>query len=375
MSTRAALYLGLISGTSADAIDVALCTFEPTPRLHGALAQPYPERLRRRILALAQGDGHIPVDELGALDVEIAQCFAGAALALLRSAKIAANDIVALGSHGQTVRHRPAQAPPYTLQLGDPNVIAEITGITTVADFRRRDVAAGGQGAPLAPAFHAAMLPRDELVRVVLNLGGIANITVLDGTTLHGFDTGPASCLLDAWAQEHTGAPFDRDGALAAQGQIDADLLTALLRDPYFARPPPKSTGRETFHLHWLHQHARVSQLTPADVQATLVALSARSIADAVRAHAANARTLLVCGGGVHNRLLMRAIADALAPLPVASTAAHGIDPDYVEAMAFAWFARERLAGRAPENVCKVTGARGPRVLGAIYFGSNDFGA
>ena len=375
MAHNAELFLGLISGTSADGIDVALARFEPAPRLHAALTHPYPDDLRQRILALAQGDGRIALDELGTLDVEIARSFAVAANALLQREGIAASSITALGSHGQTVRHRPRQAPPYTLQLGDPNVIAEITGITTVADFRRRDIAAGGQGAPLAPAFHAAMLARDGIDRVVLNLGGIANISILDNAPLRGFDTGPASCLLDAWAQEQLSEPFDRDGIFAARGKTDDALLARLLDEPYFAAAAPKSTGREVFHLDWLRSQLHDSHIVPENVQATLVALSARSIADAVRAHAPSAREVLVCGGGVHNPVLMQAIAANLAPRAVVSTATRGIDPDFVEAMAFAWLARERMLGHAPENVCNVTGARGARVLGGIYFGSSYFGA
>ena len=364
------LYLGLISGTSADGIDVALASFDPAPRLHAALTQPYPQDLRRRILELAQGGGHIALDELGALDVEIARSFADAAGSLLQRDGIAAAAVMALGSHGQTVRHRPRQKPPYTLQLGEPNVIAELTGIATVADFRRRDMAAGGQGAPLAPAFHAAMLPHDGRTRVVLNLGGIANITILaPDSPVIGFDTGPASCLLDAWAQQHLGMPFDANGAFAASGHADTDLLAHLLQDPYFAAPPPKSTGREVFHPVWLQQHLRGSPLAPADVQATLVALTARSVADAVRKHAREASQMLVCGGGVHNPVLMAAIAAELSPMPVASTATLGIDPDFVEAMLFAWLARERVNGHAIENLAAATGARGARVLGAIYFG------
>ena len=366
------LYLGLISGTSADGIDVALASFDPAPRLHAALTYPYPEALRRRLLDLAQGDGRIGLDDLGALDGEIAQAFAGAANALLARERIAPATVVALGSHGQTVRHRPLQEPPYTLQLGDANVIAELTRITTVADFRRRDVAAGGQGAPLAPAFHAAILPHDGRARVVLNLGGIANITVLPGASaaaVMGFDTGPASCLLDAWAQQHLGSAFDVDGALAARGDVNSDLLARLLGDSYFRAPPPKSTGREVFHLTWLQGHLRGFAIAPADVQATLVALTARSIADAVRTYARDAQEILVCGGGVHNPVLMQALTDALAPTPVASIASRGIDPDFVEAMLFAWLARERMAGRAIAGLPAITGARGARVLGGVYFG------
>jgi anhydro-N-acetylmuramic acid kinase len=366
------LYLGLISGTSADGIDVALTSFDPQPRLHAALTHPYPEDLRERILTLAQGDGRIALDEFGALDVEIGMNFAAAAKALLKRTSTAPEAVTALGSHGQTVRHRPLGATPYTLQLGDPNIIAEQTRITTIADFRRRDLAAGGQGAPLAPAFHAAMLAHSDVPRVVINLGGIANITILPRDArapVRGFDTGPASCLLDAWMQLHRGQPFDAEGAFAASGVVDQALLAQLLSDPYFAAPPPKSTGREVFHLTWLQQRLRGSDLVPADVQATLIALSARSIADAVHAHAPDTREVLVCGGGVHNPVLMAALASALSPASVASTATLGIDPDFVEAMLFAWLARERLAARPPENVYTVTGARGARVLGGVYFG------
>ena len=372
----ATLYLGLISGTSADGIDVALASFARKPKLLASLTHPYPEDLRRRILALAQGDGRIALDEFGALDVEIARAFAAAATALLQREGVAANKIRALGSHGQTVRHRPLGATPYTMQLGDPNVIAELTGITTVADFRRRDIAAGGHGAPLAPAFHAAMLAREKNVsskigRVVLNLGGIANITILPGDEkqpLRGFDTGPASCLLDAWTAKHLDQPYDKDGAYAASGRVDETLLKRLLSDPYFAEPPPKSTGREVFHLTWLAKHLRGLAIAPKNVQATLVALSAITIADAIRTQARDTREVWVCGGGVHNPVLMAAIAEALAPVHVASIADLGIDPDFVEAMTFAWLARERLDSRAAPNVHTVTGARGARVLGGIYY-------
>ena len=269
MSETRALYLGLISGTSADGIDVALASFDPAPVLHAAATVRYPDPLRQRILDLAQGDGRIALDELGTLDVEIARAFAVAALQLLQQHGLDASAVAALGSHGQTVRHRPDGDAPYTLQLGDPNVIAEATGITTVADFRRRDMAAGGQGAPLAPAFHAAMLGHSGTTRVVVNLGGIANITVLPGDVakpIIGFDTGPANCLLDAWAEVHLGQPFDRDGAFATSGHVDSGLLARCLTDPYFELPPPKSTGREVFHASWLQRHLAAATIAPADV-------------------------------------------------------------------------------------------------------------
>ncbi|HJU06987.1 MAG TPA: anhydro-N-acetylmuramic acid kinase [Rhodanobacteraceae bacterium] len=364
---RAALYLGLISGTSADGIDAALCSFEPSPHLHAALTHPYPHDLRARILELAQGDGATTLDEIGALDAQIGACFAEAAQALLQRAQIDADEVHAIGSHGQTLRHRPYANPRFTLQLGDPNLIAERTRITTVADFRRADFAAGGQGAPLLPVFHAALFERAGETIGVLNLGGIANLTVLraDGSVL-GFDIGPANGLLDAWCALHTGETFDREGAFASRGQADHALLQRLLEDDYFRAAPPKSTGREHFHLDWLRARLGRNESRPEDVQATLVELTARSVTDAVDAHASGASEILVCGGGVHNPLLMHALRSALAPRRVRSTAEFGVDPDYVEAMAFAWLARERLAGRAG-NLPGVTGAKGPRVLGGVY--------
>jgi anhydro-N-acetylmuramic acid kinase len=373
-----ALYLGLISGTSADGIDVALATFGRRPRLIAGITHPYAPRVRERIITLSQSESRIALDEIGTLDVDIGRAFGEAAQKLLKRERIAPADIRAIGSHGQTLRHRPLGAAPYTLQLGDPNVIAELTGITTIADFRRRDVAAGGHGAPLAPAFHAAMLGHTGRTRIVLNLGGIANVTILPGNrkqALRGFDTGPASCLLDAWVEQHLDQPYDKNGAFAASGRVDATLLARLKTEPYFSAPPPKSTGRDLFHLEWLRGHLRGLALSPRDVQATLVALSAQTIAEAIREHAKDVQDVLVCGGGVHNAALMNAIAAALAPplsstlIPVASIATLGVDPDYVEAMTFAWLARERLARRPLADVPGVTGARGARVLGGVYFG------
>ncbi|MEJ7747594.1 MAG: anhydro-N-acetylmuramic acid kinase, partial [Luteimonas sp.] len=271
------------------------------------------------------------------------------------------------GSHGQTVRHRPDAQHPFTWQLGDGNVIAERTGITTVADFRRRDVAAGGHGAPLMPAFHAAMLHSPDEDRAVLNLGGIANFTLLPRVgDVRGFDTGPANALLDAWCAQHSGQAFDAGGAFAASGRIDESLLARLLDNPWFALPPPKSTGREQFHLRWVQAQLGDARIGAADVQATLLELSAATVADALRATQSSTRRVLVCGGGVHNPLLLERIGARLPGVIVESTAAHGLDPDFVEAMGFAWLARETLAGR-PGNLPSVTGATGSRVLGAVY--------
>jgi anhydro-N-acetylmuramic acid kinase len=365
------LYLGLISGTSADGIDAALLALDPHPHLLAALTHPYPESLRGRLLALiSRRQPAATPDELGELDARVGLCFAEAALALLARAEVPAAAVRAIGSHGQTLSHRPGGDPPHTWQIGDPARIVERTGITTVADFRRRDVAAGGQGAPLVPAFHAACFrnPREE--RAVLNLGGIANLTVLPSdpaAPVLGFDCGPGNALLDEWIERQRGQPCDRGGDWAASGRIDEELLATLLADPFFADPPPKSTGREYFNLGWAEErYPGLLALDPADVQATLLELTARSVVSALLAHAPSTRRILVCGGGVHNRRLIARLAALLAPRRIESTAMHGIDPDFVEAAAFAWLAAATVAGR-PGNLPEVTGAHGPRILGAIY--------
>jgi anhydro-N-acetylmuramic acid kinase len=360
------LYLGLISGTSADGIDAALVRFAPRPQFVAARTFAYPDVLRARILALAHNRAAITLDDLGRLDVEIGNRFADAALCLLREADVEIRAVTAIGSHGQTVCHRPQGPHPFTLQLGDPNVIAERTGIVTVADFRRADIAAGGQGAPLLPALHTQLLADHAVPRAVLNLGGIANATLLlPEEPVLGFDTGPANCLLDAWSLRVRDAPCDEGGAWARSGRADPSLLARLLDDPYFAAPPPKSTGREHFNLDWLD--ARLpADLDPADVQATLLQLSARSIADALRTHAPGIREVHACGGGVHNSALMEALRAELPDTRIDTTAGLGLDPDFVEAAGFAWLARARLEN-LPGNLPSVTGARGPRVLGAVY--------
>jgi len=366
------IYLGLISGTSADGIDAALVRFNSTDphaacQLVHCSTYAWDADLRARLIAIGQGGDANSLDELGELDVRIAHSFADAALRLLDGAGVAPTTVRALGSHGQTVRHRPDATFPFTWQLGDGNIIAERSGITTVGDFRRRDVAAGGHGAPLMPAFHAAMLHSTDEDRAVLNLGGIANFTLLPRVgDVRGFDTGPANALLDAWCERHTGQPFDAGGALAASGRVDEGLLARLLGDPWFALPPPKSTGREQFHLAWVQTQLGEAAASPADVQATLLELSAATVADALLATQPDTRRVLVCGGGVHNPLLLERICARLPEIIVESTAAQGLDPDFVEAMGFAWLARETLAGR-PGNLPSVTGAKGRRVLGAIY--------
>lgn len=363
------LYLGLMSGTSADGIDAALVQFpaEGGCRFVDGLTMPWEPRLRTRLVALGQGGELDSLDALGDVDARIGLAFAEAAAALLVHSGIDAAQVAAIGSHGQTVRHRPSSTPAFTLQLGDASRIAERTGITTVADFRRRDVAAGGQGAPLMPAFHLAMLGAADEDRAVLNLGGIANLTLIprDGALL-GFDTGPANALLDAWCEQHTGRAFDADGTFAASGLVDAALLARWRSDPWFALPPPKSTGREQFHLAWMQTHLDDGERSTADVQATLLELTVATVADALLRTLPDARRLLVCGGGVRNGQLMARLAARLPGVAVESSAVHGLDPDYMEAMGFAWLAQRTLAG-LPGNLPSVTGAAGPRILGAIH--------
>lgn len=362
------LYLGLISGTSADAIDAALARFGPAPELVAARSFEYPPPLRTRVLELSQRHDPIALADYARLDVELGRAFAAAANALLAQARCERAAVRAIGSHGQTLLHSPRDAVPHTLQAGDPNVIAELTGITTVADFRRRDVAAGGEGAPLMPAFHAAFLADAAEQRVALNLGGIANITRLDpdGGVL-GFDTGPANALLDAWSLHHRGTAHDEGGAWARTGRVDEGLLERLLADPYFDQPAPKSTGRDRYNLAWLARTATsLDDASPADVQATLAELTAVSIARAVRDAAPRAARVVACGGGVHNAFVMERLARALAPVPLQTSEAYGVPPDHVEAIGFAWLAKATLEGRAG-NLASVTGARGPRVLGGIF--------
>jgi anhydro-N-acetylmuramic acid kinase len=360
-------YLGLMSGTSMDAIDATLVDFDASPlRIIAASATAFDPHLKRRIAAVLDSADHAALDELGQIDVELGRAFAETALSLLRGAGVSPGRVTAIGSHGQTLRHRPDLPIPFTWQIGDPNSIAEMTGITVVADFRRRDVAAGGQGAPLLPVFHDQVFRSNDEDRVIVNLGGIANITILKrGAAVTGFDTGPANRLLDAWISLHQGKEFDAGGAWASMGRCDDTLLAELLNEPFLSLPPPKSTGRELFNLPWLTSKLGLPSRRPEDVQATLQQLTAVSVGAAARKYAPGA-SLYLCGGGAHNSGLQGAIARQAAPSPVATTAALGLDPDYVEAVAFAWFARRTLEG-LPSSAASVTGARGARILGGVY--------
>lgn len=364
----AELFIGLMSGTSMDAIDAVLTSFdEPQPRLVATISHPLPAQLRQRLAALA-GSGEDELARVMELDVIMGRAFAETSRQLLEQAHLAAQAVRAIGSHGQTIRHIPTGPFPSTCQIGDPNIIAELTGITTVADFRRRDMAAGGQGAPLVPAFHAAMLRSPQQTRVVVNIGGMANISVLPAdpaVEVSGFDTGPGNVLMDRWIERSHGASWDENGQWAAQGQIDDPLLQRLLAEPFFQLAPPKSTGRELFDERWLAERLSGCE-QPVDVQATLCELTATTIAQAIQRTAPDCGEVVVCGGGAYNAHLMGRLAAHLPEAIVASSAAYGIEPRWMEAMAFAWLARQTLAG-LPGNLPAVTGAKRPVVLGGIY--------
>jgi len=363
-------FIGLISGTSMDGVDAALVEFgESGMNVVCAKCVPYPDDAWRRLREVIERPDAAPLDELGELDTLLGGCFARAALYVLDESGLKASDIAGIGSHGQNLRHRPDAHYPFSWQGGNPNVIAAETKITTVADFRSRDVALGGQGAPLTPAFHQAIFSIGDECRVVLNIGGIANVTVLPKVgPVQGFDTGPGNSLMDIWICDHQGLPMDRDGAWAASGSVHAGLLYLFKNDPYFGQAPPKSTGREYFNRLWLgHLLGHIDPAPdPADVQATLCELTAQTISDCTAQYAADAERVLVCGGGVHNAHLMQRL-DALMPKPaVETTARYGLDPDWVEATAFAWLARRTLRGETG-NLITVTGASESAVLGAVF--------
>lgn len=365
------LFIGLMSGTSMDGVDAVLVEFNSGIRLRGTHTEPLPAELKAQLLAISQ-PGINEIDRVGELDVAVGRLFAKATLALLEHAEVEASAVNAIGSHGQTIRHRPRASYPFTVQIGDPNTIAEQTRITVVADFRRRDMAAGGQGAPLVPAFHEALFRSPDHDRIILNLGGMANITVLraDGRPAYGYDTGPANVLLDAWYQREQGGDFDKSGQWAANGTVSRSLLSRLLDHPYFARPAPKSTGREDFHLGWLLKelHELGESLEPMDVQATLLELTARSVATAIELEGLAQGDLVLCGGGAFNDTLWHRLHQLLPRLTLHSSADYGLAPTWVEATAFAWLARQTMHGLAG-NLPAVTGAKGPRVLGGIYPG------
>lgn len=365
------LYLGLMSGTSADGIDAVLAEFE-AGRFVGLQAthhHDYAPALRARLIELSLTQPLLSLRELTELDAAIGRHFAQAAQQLLAASATPAARVRAIGSHGQTVFHDgPAGL---TLQLGDANLIAELTGIDTVADFRRRDLALGGQGAPLVPAFHQAVFARKDVARCILNIGGIANISLLprDDTAVIGFDTGPGNALLDEWIAHSQGLPFDRDGAFGARGRVQPALLAALRADPYFERAAPKSTGRDYFQLAWARaRFPTLAELAPDDVQATFCELTALTIAEAIRASQPETAEVLVCGGGSRNADLMQRLGSRLPGLAITATDDHGLAAEWIEAAAFAWLAMRTIEG-LPGNLPAVTGARAPAVLGGLYPG------
>ncbi|WP_257280218.1 MULTISPECIES: anhydro-N-acetylmuramic acid kinase [unclassified Endozoicomonas] len=369
-------FIGLMSGTSLDAIDAVLVEFEGETSKHSpsgncrqleAISHPLPENLRKQLLSLTL-PGPDEIERMAVAEPAFARESAAAVRRLLEQANFNSDQISAIGSHGQTIRHRPEKG--FTLQIGDPSLIAELSNITVVADFRRRDVAAGGQGAPLVPAFHHAVFSHPTLDRVILNIGGMSNISLLpadSGKPVTGFDTGPGNVLIDYWCQQHLNQRFDANGQWAASGTVDDQLLNAMLNDSYFSEIPPKSTGRELFNSGWLDSHLRgFSGLQPENVAATLTLLTAKTIALDICQYAPSAKEVLVCGGGANNTLLMKLIENELTPLSIATTGSLGIAPDWVEAVAFAWLARQTLSGK-PGNLPAVTGASDERILGAIF--------
>ena len=368
-------YVGLMSGTSMDGIDAALVAFgDHECEVKATQAVDYPKDLRDELLTASRQPAQCTVDKIGQLDRWIGECFRDATLQLLKKANVDSRSVVAIGSHGQTLRHQPRGARPFTLQIGDPNIIASGTGITTVGDFRRRDLAVGGEGAPLAPAFHRWLFADTDKSRAVLNIGGIANVTMLSNTTdrVIGFDTGPGNTLLDGWIRANLDKPFDSDGGWSRSGTVNEPLLGQMLADPYFDQPPPKSTGFEYFNGGWTRSRlASLGGLTipAADIQATIAELSARTIATSILKFAPDIDEVLVCGGGVHNADLMQRLRGYLTGAQVSSTDLYGLHPDWVEAAAFAWLAKRRLEGKTG-NLPEVTGASRAAVLGAIYWGA-----
>jgi anhydro-N-acetylmuramic acid kinase len=368
--TSKQLFIGLMSGTSLDGVDGVLADFSgPQPRVLAHHAMPFAPALKQELLALnTPSDNELHRAALAANG--LVRVYAQTVQALLADTQTSANDVCAIGAHGQTVRHQPGafDGTGYTLQLNNPALLAELTGIDVVADFRSRDVAAGGQGAPLVPVFHQGIFGQANRTVGVLNIGGIANLSVLhaNGDVL-GFDCGPGNALLDHWCQKHTGDAFDNNGAWGASGNVIEPLLQTMLAEPFLHQAPPKSTGRDLFHPTWLaHQLSGYADANPADVQATLTEFTAHACVNDVLRHAADAAELIVCGGGALNGLLMQRLQAGLPNVRVLSSAERGMPPLQVEAAAFAWLARQTMLG-LPGNLPKVTGAQGARILGGIF--------
>lgn len=362
------LYVGLMSGTSMDGIDAVVVSFDESKvQIHAAHTRPYPQELRNSLFAAIRQPLDVELDPSGELHRQVGECFRDAALTVIKDSGVNKGRIRAVGSHGQTLRHQPNAPVPFSLQIGDAEVIACGTGITTVANFRQADIAVGGQGAPLTPPFHEWLVRSENKNRVVVNIGGIANITVLpaDPSDVTGFDTGPGNGLMDAWISRHLHKPFDADGTWAADGAVADSLLDQFLLDPYFKLRPPKSTGFEYFNPEWLQRYD-VDRIDPVDVQTTLCEFSASTIASAIKQHADETHEVFVCGGGVHNKELLRRLSRNIPEISVSSTATLGLSPDWVEAAAFAWLGMRTVNGQTG-NLPGVTGATHKVVLGEIH--------
>jgi anhydro-N-acetylmuramic acid kinase len=366
------LYIGLLSGTSVDAIDAALVDFsEASPKLIAYHSHPIPENLRQQLLALTQkqeDELHLTMQADSALGI----LFGEAVLQLIKKAGVSADQICAIGSHGQTLRHQPDNEISYTLQIGDPNRIAAITNITTIADFRRLDLAHGGQGAPLAPAFHAQVFYSAQETRAIVNIGGFSNVTILNkdiSQPVLGFDTGPGNALIDAWIQECLDRPYDKNGDWASKGTLIPELFDAFLADPFLKRTGPKSTGKDFFNITWLRRHLALLDISEEpraqDIQYTLTEFTAYSISQKLL-EASNIERIFICGGGAHNTFLMSRLANWCAPIAIHTTSDLGIPPDWVEAALFAWLAKQRLEGKALD-LKSITGSKKAVLLGAMY--------
>ncbi len=367
-ASKTELFVGLMSGTSLNSIDCVLVSFDPHLKMLSSLEYPIDETLRTEILNLCSAGGN-EIQRMGQLDRELGLCFAEAVLSLLNKNSLKPEQIFAIGSHGQTIRHEPnnhEKSHAFTLQIGDPNTIAAQTGITTVSDFRRRDIALGGQGAPLAPAFHDFAFSTKQTSRCIVNIGGMANITQLSASKpILGFDTGPGNVLIDIYAQRCFGVAFDKNGALAEKGKVCKASLKNLLGDPFFNTTPPKSTGRELFNEIWAAQSLSPS-LEANDILATLTELTAKSVSDAIDQHCDKNSEIFVCGGGAHNHYLLERL-EQLLQRKVESTDALGLPPDWVEAAAFAWLAKKALNKQAI-HLESITGSKKPVHCGAVYF-------
>jgi len=371
-STQDNYFIGLMSGTSLDGVDTIICKITASNQfsLLYSATYPIPEILKEDLLALSQKQQINELDQYATLDVQMGHLFADCCQHLLKTHNVSSDQICAIGSHGQTLRHYPKQSYPTTLQIGDPNIIAQQTGITCIADFRRRDMAAGGQGAPLVPPFHQAIFTADYN-RAVVNIGGIANITFLPAfsdkkNAVLGYDSGPGNGLMDNWCKQHFNCAYDQSGTLASQGIVDKTLLSAFLNEPFFSQKAPKSTGREYFSMQWLNSHLKKSaQKNPYNVLATLLELTSVTIANEILSQH-SVGDVLICGGGVHNVQLMQRLQNLMPNLIVSSTKAYGLHPDWVEASAFAWLAQQTIKSLSG-NLPSVTGAKQKVILGGIW--------